>query len=559
MKKIAVVLILCLMVGLSVFGNGKEEAGSSKGSVEVNPAGTFPIVDDMVTLTFFARKNSQVEDLETNEFTRYYEEKTNIHINWELAPENAYHEKKKLSIVSGDYPDVFFGTNMNESEQLQYGVNDGVFIPLNDLIDKYGVEIKKMFDEVDYIKPSITAPDGNIYGLPQVNECYHCMFSQKLWINRFWLDNLGLEMPTTTDEFYEVLKAFKEKDPNGNGIADEIPLSGAVDNWHTNIDGFIMNAFTYNNSEGFTFSPTDARLMVDGKGKVWAPYVTEEWRDGLRYLNKLYREGLVDPSAMTQQQTELQTLGEHPDVQILGAVASGWFGVFTSLEGENMKAYAALPPLKGPRGFQASAYYPYSFSHGEFVITDASENPAAALRYADDLYSLDNALRYIEAGRPGVEWRDAEPGELDLEGKQAKWARLETTYKYNEIQNVHYYQMGPSWRSANYRRSWSYDQDMYSSNGYETRLFVQSQAYEPFAPPWNFIYPKVFPIPEYVDETSQLVTEVNDYLNETIARFISGDMNVEQDWDKYLSEMESVGLGRLIELKQMAYDAQYGG
>ncbi len=79
-----------------------------------------------------------------------------------------------------------------------------------------------------FYKDLITAPDGNIYALPQVNECYHCMYQQRMWIYKPWLDKLGLKMPTTTDEFYEVLKAFKTKDPNGNGKADEIPLSGSI-------------------------------------------------------------------------------------------------------------------------------------------------------------------------------------------------------------------------------------------------------------------------------------------------------------------------------------------
>ncbi len=555
MEKILVLLVL-VIAAFVLFANGEQEAGVSS-SMQVSAPGTFPIVDEKVTLTFFAPKSNQIEDLETNEFTKYYEKKTNVHIDWELAPQNAINEKKQLSLASGDYPDVFFGTGMSPDEQLRYGVNDGVFIVLNDLIKKYGLETKKMFAKVDYLKPSITAPDGNIYGLPSVNECFHCRTSQKLWINHVWLDRLGLEKPTTTEELYQVLKAFKEQDPNGNGIADEIPLSGATDSWHTNIDGFLMSAFTYNNGRGFTASDSTARLMVDDNGKVWAPYMTKDWQEGLRYIKKLYDEGLIDPTALTQQQPELQTLGENPGVAILGAVASGWFGVFSSLEGQNMKEYDALAPITGPKGFRTAGFYPYAFSHGEFVITDACATPDVAMRWADDLYNIDNTLRYVEAGRPGIEWREAKEGELDLEGKPAKWTRLETTYKYGEIQNVHYYQMGPSWRSAEYRRSWSQPQDEYDSNGYEKRLFMQSQAYEDAAPPWYYVYPKVFPVPADVDETAQLTTEVMDYLNESIARFITGDLDIEKDWSKYLAELKNVGIERLIELKQKAYDAQY--
>lgn len=93
------------------------------------------------------------------------------------------------------------------------------------------------------MKSSITAPDGNIYALPQINECYHCDNALKLWINKAWLDKLGLQLPTTTEEFYQVMKAFKEQDPNGNGKNDELPLTGSDEMWAGNVSAFLMNAF----------------------------------------------------------------------------------------------------------------------------------------------------------------------------------------------------------------------------------------------------------------------------------------------------------------------------
>src|SRR5699024_315051 len=139
----------------------------------------------------------------------------------------------------------------------------------------------KMFEELPHVKEAITAPDGNIYALPQVNECYHCSYSQKLWIYQPWLDELGLEMPTTTDEFYEVLKAFKEDDPNGNGKADEIPLAGANSGAYVKIDQFLMNSFIYNN-----YFNNAQHLYVD-HGNIEAAFNKPEWKDGLEYLNML--------------------------------------------------------------------------------------------------------------------------------------------------------------------------------------------------------------------------------------------------------------------------------
>src|SRR5690606_8565908 len=120
-----------------------------------------------------------------------------------------------------------------------------VLLPLNDLIDQYGSEIKRAFEDDPDLKAAITAPDGNIYALPHVNDCFHCWYSQKAWINKAWLDKLGLEIPTTTDDFYNVLKAFKKQDRIGKGNDDEFPYSGAYGTWHGVLSYFIMNAFIY--------------------------------------------------------------------------------------------------------------------------------------------------------------------------------------------------------------------------------------------------------------------------------------------------------------------------
>src|SRR5699024_5514757 len=107
-------------------------------------------------------------------------------------------------------------------------VNQEVIVPLNDLIEEYAPNIKKAMEEYPRFKKMSTAPDGKIYGIPQLNDCYHCSYPAKYWINTKWLKDLDMEMPKTTEDFKKVLEAFKTQDPNGNDKADEVPLSGAV-------------------------------------------------------------------------------------------------------------------------------------------------------------------------------------------------------------------------------------------------------------------------------------------------------------------------------------------
>lgn len=123
---------------------------------------------------------------------------------------------------------------VSRTQEMMYG-QQGVFLSLNDLIKKQGYYINQMFDENPEYKEVITAPDGNIYAIPEVNECYHCSLSVKLWIYKPWLEKLDLKMPQTIEEFHQVLKAFKELDPNGNGKQDEIPLAKTAKSWNSNV------------------------------------------------------------------------------------------------------------------------------------------------------------------------------------------------------------------------------------------------------------------------------------------------------------------------------------
>src|SRR5690606_31474844 len=105
-----------------------------------------------------------------------------------------------------------------------YSAN-GQIIPLDGMIEAgYAPNLSRLMEEDEGIRKAITSADGHIYSLPNISEADGRISSS--WINQKWLDHLGLDMPATVEEFYEVLKAFKERDPNQNGLADEVPFTG---------------------------------------------------------------------------------------------------------------------------------------------------------------------------------------------------------------------------------------------------------------------------------------------------------------------------------------------
>ena len=276
--------------------SGSAAEPESKPAAENTDRGENWVTDTPVTLKVWCMKQADIEDIATNEYIKWLQKETNVNLEFDQIAEAESLQKFNLSLASGSYPDVYLSCNqlinmsatIMNSTLMKFG-KAGVFLPLNDLIEQYGANTKKLFDDISYVKDGITMPDGNIYALPSYSEIYHCKYADKLWIDQSWLDNLKLEMPTTTDEYYEVLKAFKEQDANGNGDPnDEIPLAGCTDGWNSDPSFFLMNAFIYEDGDKHLTVENDTVDTILNK---------DEFREGLRYVHKLYDEGLCIPKA----------------------------------------------------------------------------------------------------------------------------------------------------------------------------------------------------------------------------------------------------------------------
>lgn len=297
-----------------------------------------------VTITVFAPQEAGV-DLATNSFSRAMEQQFNIHFKWQTTSTDsaAATQQRKLSLLGDTAPDLYLLAlevdQFSRFDLLHYG-QQGRIVPLNALIEQYAPHITAAFAAYPDFRALATAPDGNIYGLPQYVDCYHCSYPNKLWINARWLQQVGLALPTTTAEFKAVLEAFKTRDPNGNGEADEVPLSGALGASDTSPIPFLMDAFIYDDARTY---------LVLHNGHVDTVANKVAWRAGLRYIQSLYAAGLLDPSAFTQNLASYQRLGNHPAVPVLGAGTGLFPGRFMSLGSDRDRDYVALPPCAGQR------------------------------------------------------------------------------------------------------------------------------------------------------------------------------------------------------------------
>lgn len=537
---VSLLMACSLVLGACAKSEKKEQntAAALPGSDQVSEAGVFPITKEKTTMKVMIKGSSIVENFATNEFRKWVEDKTNIHLEWEVAPEKSFQEKLNVSLASGDYPDILIDMSLTPVQQANYG-KDGVFLPLNSYIDKYGVETKKMMQAVPYAKDLMTMPDGKIYSLPQINECFHCQYGQKMWINQSWLNKLGLKVPTTTEEFRQVLKAFKEKDPNGNGKADEIPLVGATTGPFATLDWFLTSAFI----------EKDVNLKFIKDGKVQLAYMQPQWKDSLKYLNSLYADGLLASQTFTQDRNQLKQMGMNPDTEILGVVASQHSAVFVDAASPRLNDYVTVPPLKGPGGVQSAPYDPYSsFLPGRFVITNKSKNPAAAFRLGDLLMSEEAALRST-VGRPDQEWTKAAQGELGLDGKQANWKQLTT---FGQLQNVHWAQAGPSIRTNAFRMGQYAD----PKNPLEIILANETKnKYQPYGLKVEKAVPPLSYTNAQADELSTIEKSITDYKNQFFAKAVTGAVDIDKEWDNYLSTLDKMNVKRYLEIQQQAYEA----
>lgn len=515
-------------------------------------AGTFPLTEEKKELTVLIRNESYIGDLTKNEFYKWYEEKTNVHVNFIEVEPSAMTETLNLMLVNGEYPDILMcGTNVvTPTMEITYG-SQGIFLPLNDYIEKWGKETQEVFSLYgDMLPNAITAPDGNIYSLPNINDCYHCTYTNKLWINQTWLDALNLETPTTTEEFREVLRAFKEQDPNGNGKADEIPMMGYSGG---GIDIFLLNSFLYTSS-------TMDMLYVNDEGTVVCAATQPEFKEGLAYIKSLVDEGLLDASTYTQNTDQLKQFVQDPEAVKCGVFPNSTpiniTGNIDATPDQRTKNYVGLAPLEGPEGYQNTPITGQPYYSGFFIITDACEDPELAFRWADGLYSEEATIN-SQIGLLGIGREELAADAKGINGEAALYKSIVVPSgeeNFIRAQNITLARRTADFRLGQYV---DYSDPDYKIRDNEVRLYETTRDYyEPYAHAENHL-PNAYLTEEETSEVAQLSATVQNYIQEQMALFILGTRDLEKDWDSYLKEFEVMNLDRLIEIRQAAYDRQY--
>lgn len=506
-----------------------------------------PLTDTPVTYSAMIVLHA-LDTGDPNEKALYIEraEKTGVNIEWTAVPSTSKAERVATTFASGELPDLFVNT-LSNSDVLTYGMA-GALLPVSDYLE-YMPNFSSMLETINGLKAAVTMPDGKIYGLPQVN-----MWSvwpgngvyQKstVFINQSWLDKLNLQAPTTTDELLEVLRAFKAQDPNGNEIADEIPLSFVYNGWSETPASFLYGPF------GIIGMAT--QLNVED-GKVFYAMQDERYVEAIKFINTLWSEGLIDPEAYTQDAKRYYAKGlEENDL----------YGVFIDWAGGSVvgnektlgadsllftgdETYVPIAPLTGPAGECIWANEPSGINTNRLCIASTVENPELICRWADALYTPDSSIQEVfgQFDTYNVKTEDgwmriAPPA--DVNGDE--WLLQSTTRQLPALITDEMVAHYPT----------KFSDGRIGSKSDELKCQLASIT-APFAV--KEYYPNVVLSAEANERIAVLWTPIKNAMIEQEVAWCTGEGDVEAEWPAFVETLDSMGLQEMVQIYQDALDA----
>ena len=534
-KVVYSMLIAAMTTGMLV-GCGNEGTQTSADG-NVNPVstntddpGNEETSQEGKTIEVAYKKNVLTEDMANNKAFKELEEKTGIHIEWTYLSDTDWDDQKALILASGDLPDVIFGDAFSKEDIIN---NKDYFIPLEDYIEKYCPNIKSAFEKYPELKKRVTATDGHIYMLPNRQPCMPNT-QDAFFINQEWLDNLGLKMPTTTGEFYNVLKAFKEQDANGNGDPnDEIPLT-AQGNGIAPIEAYLGFFGAIDNMSEYKTIVRDGTVSYLG--------TDEGLKEAVKYFHKLYEEGLLDQEVFTQDYSMMQAKFQNSGDCIVGAGTSWVPSAIVSTE--HLDKYSIMSPLMGPQNTTYVRYNPEIYSIGEtqFSITTNCEDPITAMKWADALYDEEMSIQSF-FGPFGICVEKTDDGKYKvlepqdgLSGDIWTWTNAPKSH-------------GPKFVSDETAKNIILPE----TSNEAIKLAINDQ-YQPYIS--EDYFPRMIFPEEVVNELVGYKASIEPYRDEKIANWIVAG-GIEEEWDSYVEEMNNLGVTRYIEILQEEYDKYF--
>ena len=439
-------------------------------------------------------------------------EETGVEIAWEEKTEKEWEKEKDKRIAAGKLPDLL----LNAVNDGDVAAHPELFTELSILSFRHAPALEEMFSNEPDTLALASDVEENIYCLPAFlgvePACETVMF-----INKAWLDALGLSMPRTLDDLKAVLKAFRDSDCNGNGDPnDEIPLDYC---------GWFGSPYSITNligSWGVQLTNGGADGFFAENGEVKNYVVDERYRALLLFAHELYAEKYISSKA-TRSEEEEYLARSHGDKKGRAVVGVAMGKSAQEQFGDALKdQYVPLPPLDNSSDMLTTSEARWSYDDSMLNIracrasvSAGCASPEAAMRFLDAFYRPEISEKTTGNGLSGVlpvYIRRDEAAALSPE-KEAERAEREP-----------------------YAEALSYI-DMVTE--YYPQEFMNYHAQEEAA-------------------MEAALKNVLKLTHQWWPRFLTGKADIAAEWDAYVQQVNDAGLPELLAVRQYAFEAYQG-
>ena len=550
-KRTAAMALAVAMAATTVTGCGsrKSSAKLNDGSFKEVDASTleFPLKEKAtLTGTISYPANTESEPNKRTIFKRL-QEKTNVEIDWTAIQADQWSDKISLEMANTkNMTDFIFSAGFSDNDLLKYA-KQGVIIPLEEYIDAYMPNLQAVFEKYPEYRTMCTDTDGHIWALPWIEQLGNektaiQTIGNMSFINKKWLDFLNLKVPTTVDEFEQVLIAFRD---HASEIQAEFGIDGSIIPMSCIVnDGdqdpsLIINGF----GEGYGDADKTRHIAVTNDKEVICSATQDGYKEGIEWLHKLYKEGLIDTESFTQEWSTYVAKGK-----------SGRYGVCFSWDVaniDNLEDWVPLPALTADTRniTPQNGSFTSGFDRGRCVVTAVAENPALVCAWLDQMYDPFQS--------PQNNWGTyGEDDDFDIfelsknaeGGEMLKHAPLgdASPVEVREAESVG----GPLAVLNDY-----YDVYVTCPDDAQYRLDWIKEYYTPDMN-LDYVYPNVFMNQEDTKKLSDLQTDIEKLINANKSDWIMNGFT-DDDWNQYLSELDGYGLEEYLQIFQKYLDDYY--
>lgn len=516
------------LAGCGAKSSGNEPASSTAGQEagdNFNETG-YPIVKEPITLKVMLAIRDIDSLIAINDMPaiKALEEKTGIHVEWEVIKGSDWNTKLNLAFASGEYPDVILSVNSVVDKE-EFGVTQKLLLPLDELTKKYMPNYTERTDaEENDPTMGLVASDGKRYSVGFMM-AQDINTEQHYFINQTWLDHLGMKTPETLDELTDVLRAFKTEDPNGNGEADEVPLELGLNTGFYGVR-YMLPMF------GVPCETDKKWIFLDENKKVQMTATQDGFRQCMEWLHEMYSEGIADAELISQDINTIETKIKEGNVGLFTAwrlKAMGWE--------ESVEQDCVLFMPTAPEGTTPKLNRSLELAKNGAYVTTGNKYVPETMRWLDSMMDLETMFN-LYYGTEGEAWSRNENGKLDSASLDP--SRVKDCLDANSL-----FYAPAKYISENYNMSSQRIEKTEYSRAYEEAGIIQK---------YSNNYLKMAPLTSEQRQNSTLKeTDIDNAVVENMATFITNGVT-DDSWNTFVKMFDAMGIEEYIKMYQDAVD-----